>query len=671
VSAVLHHALLALAVVGLAEASLRLASLAAPRGLERVITAVVAGVSLAIVEALLLGLLGLGSNTIALAGAAGLAWAGAVALLPAPRIRPRAELEGWWRRLTWSRRATAATLGGMAMAWIAWQLRNPSIGFDSGLYHYAQVAGWIHNGRPGSILFLSYDLPYGNYPLTDEVAMTWAAGISRSFTPLALWNPAMLLLLAIAGWATLRNLDVRPAAAGLGTASLVTLPLVVHQLNEPQTDLPALTWLACTAALSTAARRTPPLLAPALVAGGLSIGTKTTPAPLVVISLVVGLYLARGRLRALGRWLVLAAGTALAVGGIWYVRNLLQHGSPLWPFVAAPWGDPRPPFLELVDTRLLERPAATLSGRWSVYSDQLAGAVVLLAGALLVLVRAALGLGLERRLRLELAVAGLVAVVAFGAWTIAPGTGLPTSPQLLFPETWPASTVRYLLPALGAATVAVALAARVEGVSGTAATFALGVAVGWNLVQDAQLGLPYVPPARALALGAAAGLLVLMVAGAVSTKWSTRAWPRSAVANATTVIGGAVLVGVGLAIVSEGFVERHARVEGSTALGQGVAAWFVAQPDFDSDPMTIAFASRALQAPLAGDHFTNRLELLAAHVDCARVQARARHSAVVVTDPAFLRGLLGDRPYDAGRCLAGRRPAYRDEAFSVYAPDAP
>ena len=87
--------------------------------------------------------------------------------------------------------------------------------------------------------------------------------------------------------------------------------------------------------------------------------------------------------------------------------------------------------------------------------------------------------------------------------------------------------------------------------------------------------------------------------------------------------------------------------------------------------MTIAFASRGLQAPLAGDHFTNRLELIPAHVDCARVQARARHSAVVVTDPAFLRGLLGDRPYDAGRCLAGRRPAYRDEAFSVYAPEAP
>jgi hypothetical protein len=102
-----------------------------------------------------------------------------------------------------------------------------------------------------------------------------------------------------------------------------------------------------------------------------------------------------------------------------------------------------------------------------------------------------------------------------------------------------------------------------------------------------------------------------------------------------------------------------------------VAAWFAAQPGFDDGRMTIAFASRAVQAPLAGDHFTHPLELLPARASCAEVRARARRSAIVVTDPAFLRGLLGDRPYDAGRCLAGRRRGYRDEAFSVYPPDPP
>jgi hypothetical protein len=40
----------------------------------------------------------------------------------------------------------------------------------------------------------------------------------------------------------------------------------------------------------------------------------------------------------------------------------------------------------------------------------------------------------------------------------------------------------------------------------------------------------------------------------------------------------------------------------------------------------------------------------------------------VVADPSFLRGLIGDSPYDTGRCLAGRRPAYRDTIFKAYLP---
>ena len=667
-SAVLHHALLALALVGLATAALRIASLVAPGGLVRVITTAVVGVSVAVMEALVLGLAGLGNSTIALVAAAALTCAGVVARLPAPTISLLAELGRWWDGLRPSARAGAAMLAGLAMAWMGWLLRNPAIGFDSGLYHYAQVAGWIDNGRPGSILFLSHDLPYGNYPLTDEVAMTWMAGISRSFVPLVAWNPALLLLLAVAGWVTLRNLLVPRLPAALATLALVTLPLVVHQLNEPQTDLPALTWLACTAALCTGARQAPLLLAPAVVAAGLAVGTKTTPALLVMASIAIGLYLARGGLRPAARWLALGGAAAFVVGGLWYARNLVQHGSPLWPFAAAPWGDPRPRFLELVDTRFLERPSATLSGRWEVYSDQLAGAVVLLGAALLLLVRGALGASLERPLRLALVAAGSITVLAFGAWTLAPGTGLPTSPGLLFPETWPSSTVRYLLPALGAATVAAALGARVRGVTGAAATLVLALAVGWNVVQDANLGLPYVPPARVLAVGAAFGLLLL---AAVELAWRSaarRGWRPPSRPGMPILIGAILLLAIAPAAASEGFVERHARVEGSTALGRGVAAWFATQPGFDSDRATIAFASRGLQAPLAGDHFTHRLELIPTRVSCAEVEARAMHSAVVVSDPVFLRGLLGNRTYDAGRCLAGRRAAYQDEAFRVYTP---
>jgi hypothetical protein len=475
--------------------------------------------------------------------------------------------------------------------------------------------------------------------------------------------------MGVATWLTLRNLEVPRQAAGLAVAAMVSLPLAVHQLNEPQTDLPALAWLACGAALCTGARTAPALLAPAILAAGLAIGTKTTPAVLVAVSLGVGLYLARGRLRPIASGLALAGGLAFAVGGVWYARNLVQHGSPLWPFSDAPWGDPRPPFLELVDTRFLERPAASLEGRWGDYADQLSGAVVLLGGALLVLVRAAVGPGLARPLRLELVAAGSAAALALLAWSLAPGTGLPPSPGLLAPESWPLSTLRYLLPAIGAANVAVALATRAGGATRAAATLALAASLAWNVVNAADLGVPYVPSARTVVLGAAAGLVLLGAATLASRGAPGRAWRGRAVPGAPALAAAAVAAGAALTPAAEGFVERHSRVEGSTALGQRVAAWFAGRPGFDGGDETIVFASRALQAPLAGDRFTHPLELLPARASCAAVRARARRSAIVVTDPAFLRGLLGDRPYDAGRCLAGRRPAFRDEVFSVYPPD--
>jgi len=671
VSTAFHHVLLALAGLGLLDTGLRIASRVTPRGLERAIATLVIAVSIVVVETLALGLVGLGASTVALVAAASLTWAIGANRLPAPRIRPTAELVRWWRELDWGWRAAAAALAGGGAALTAWQLRYPSIGFDSALYHYAQVAGWIQNGRPGSILFLSYDLPYGNYPLTDEVAMTWAAAISRSFVPLVLWNPLLLLVLGLASWVTVRNLGAPRLPAGLAVAALVSLPLAVHQLNEPQTDVPALAWLACTSALCTGARRTPALMAPALLAAGLAVGTKTTPAVLVAVSLGVGFFFARGGLLPLLRWLALAATGAFVIGGMWYTRNLVQHGSPLWPFAAAPWGDPRPPFLELVDARFLERPAASLEGRWGMYAGQLAGAIVLLAGALLVLVRGALGFQLPRRRRLELISVGSVSLLALLAWSLAPGTGLPTSPGLLAPESWPLSTLRYLLPAIAAAAVAVAIAARVGGATAAAATLALAGSTAWNVVKAADLGLPYVPSAETIAAGAAAGLAVLGAALLISRRALGRALGGQAVAGAPAIVAAAVVAGLALAPAGQGFVERHSGVTGSTALGRGVAAWFAAQPGFDGGSMTIAFASRAVQAPLAGDHFTHALELLPARAPCAEVRARAQRSAIVVTDPAFLRGLLGDRPYDAGRCLAGRQRSYRDEVFSVYPPDAP
>src|SRR5829696_1499272 len=421
---VLRHVLWALAVLGLGAAALRVATRLVPTGPARAIATAVLAVAAAIVQALVLGLVGLGANPAALGAAAGATWLAARATLPAPDVRPGAEVARWWRSLPWPARAGAAAGAGLYGTLVVWMLRWPAIGFDSAVYHYPLVAGWIDNGRPGSVLDLSYDIPYGSYPLTDEVALTWGAGIARSWVPIALWNPALGVLLVLAAWTCLRALRVAPVPAGLATAAIATTPIVVTQLSQAQTDLPAFTWLACVAALTAcaSAARRPALLAPAVVAAGLAVGTKPSTAPVVLAVLGAGAYGDRARLRALAVPLAAAAAAAVVVGGLWYLRNLVQHGSPLWPFVDAPWGDPSPRFLSLPSRTLLQHPVETLDGRLHEYTSRFAGALLLAFAAPVVALAGALGRSLPRPQRRAMVLAGGLSVAAWLIWSMAWGT---------------------------------------------------------------------------------------------------------------------------------------------------------------------------------------------------------------------------------------------------------
>lgn len=666
VAAVVHHALLALAVLAIGHAMLRVASRVAPSGLDRLIVAVVFGAATIVFEAIVLGLVHLGGDTAALSIAAGLTWAVALVALPAPEVSAAGELVRWWNGLGRFGQIVTAGLTGAFAVWVAWLLRHPSVGFDASLYHYPEVAGWIANGQPGSILAVSYDIPHGNYPLTDEVALTWGAGIARSWIPLYLWNPALLVVLGLAAWSTFRHLDVPARAARLATAGVVAWPMAIHQLSEPQNDMPMLTWMACTTALAAGSRERPILLAPALVAAGLALGTKTTSLLVVVAALAVALYVNRAQLRRLAPWLALGTAGFFAVGGLWYVRNLFQHGSPFWPFSRGPWGDPGPRILELVNTSFLQRPIDTLDGRLDVYSERVAGGWLVLLGALFVFLGALVARRLRRELRIQLALAGGFAVLCVVAWATVPGTGLPTTPGLFQPEGWPISTLRYIQPAVFAATIAVALAAKAGRGAEAAASTVLAGSLLWTLIEDDRMGFPFVPSTGTLLLGAAGGVLALFFLAWVLRL--VRPWPLLAAARVPLVLAGALVAAIVLAQVSDGFISRHAHVEGTTALGPDLVAWFTTRPGFENGSWPVGFIGRSLQGPLAGDHFTHDLNLLAPHEPCKRVFAAARRGPVVVTDPAFLYKFIGVRHYDAQRCLANRTPAYQDVAFRVYLP---
>jgi hypothetical protein len=514
------------------------------------------------------------------------------------------------------------------------------VGYDGISYHMPEILGWVWSGHPGAVHSVSYLFPFPNYPITNEVALTWLTSVSRGFAAAAVWTPLLHVLLALAGWLGLRRLAVPRLPAGLAVAALCLMPLTVLQVNSPSTDLAGLTWCACAAALAAAGARNPRLLPFAVVAGGLAIGTKTSTVPLTAIAVGAGLYAARRSLRGLVRPLGIAALAAVAVGGVWYLRNLADHGGPLYPFVKTPGSDPPAPIWRLLHPSFLDRPEETLRGRGHLYVDLLGGGLVLLVSAAVLpaLVRA----------RAVLLAAGAAAVAVL-LWAKAPSTGVPDV-AVLTPNV--AGTTRYALPALAAVALVSAVAATAGRRAALLAGAALAAAVGWNLVKLAGIGAPQVPPLGWIALAAAVG-------GAAAV--ALRAVPLGGRLAGAQVAAVAVLAGLALGQQAGGYVQRLTP-NATFFPSASVVSWFNARPGFQDDTRPISMAGQ-LVSPLAGNRLSHKLSLIPADEPCPAIRARASRGWVVVADDRLLQTLVR---VPGIACFGGVRPAYTTGSVRVF-----
>jgi len=668
VSALVPHLLLTGSIAALGGAGLRLTSLVAPCGLERVVSWAVFVAAGAVLQALALGVVGLAGSAPALSGAAMLTWLAARRWLPSPTVSVAGELAACWRRLTLVGRVSVGALGGTALSLCAILLHRPAPGFDGITYHLPEIVGFVQSGHAGAVLDLYYELPVGNYPLTNEVLLAWMTGISHGFAALTLFSPASALLLITAGWLGLRSLGVAALVRGLALGALMLGPLLVSALPQPGTDLPALSWLACSAGLCVAAVSRPVLVVPAVVALGLAVGTKTTAAVLGILVIAAALWACRGGLRAIAWKLGVGAGVAAVAGATWYVRNLIEHGSPLWPFIATPWGDPVPEGIRLLSHTMAQRLRVTLLDHLGGYVSGTSGSLVLLVGALLVPV-----LAFRRR---ALLAAGAVALGTV-AWANAPATGLPDVP-FLAPVV--GTTLRYLLPVFAAGAVALALVATDGTRLGRIAGLALLTgALAWALISDLQHGF-FLPFSSWLTGGMIAGALMGALCGSRSgPAWLAQAVSRHAAAPSferAIGAGGVLLMiaagGVLLTAGSGGFVARHALVVYDW--DASVARFLSSRPSFHAGRLPIATAPGALGL-LAGDRLHHPLALISEHEPCARVRARTRDGWVVVrvrvVDPQPVPGhpgLLFPPEWSAQGCLARRVPLFDDGTYRVYGP---
>ena len=629
--------LLVVSAYALGSAGLRTASVLAPRGLERLVAAATIAAALAGLEAIGLGLLKAGGSAVGLALAAAATWLGARLTLPTP-VSAADELAGWWKESSLAIRIAVAAVGGAGLAWAAWLVYVPALGFDSVQYHIPESVLWVQRGDPGS-LFHGILSRVSYLPLMSEVLVEWQVALARSLVPVAIWAPVTMLLLVVAGWLGLRSLGVGRAAAAMALAAVCSAPIVTHyQLNGAYNDLPALAWLVTAGALSARARDNPRMLAPAILAASLAAGTKTPALPLSLLVVALAAWSCRERLREATLPLALAATAALVLGGLWYLRDLVHHGSPFWPDVAAPWGDPSP----FAAPSFLDRPHATLHRFLHSYLKVFGGGIEILAAALMV------PLLVRRRAVVWAAAATAVSVFL---WLNAPATGAAVNGSVV----GTLSTLRYILPAFSAGVVTLALATRAGGPGGTLAGLALGGGVVLGAIQTRALGYPHVPRTATPLTGAALGVVAALILSRIAPRLPIA--PRPALRTATAA--GVLLASAALALGASGFVERHARANQNTVYPYAaMVAWLAAQPRYHDhgDPVAVGPIPNGA---VVGDRLQHRLELVPFSEPCSLTRGRLRRGWVLLN-------YLQIRSLTAERCLARVPPSIQGPGFRAY-----
>jgi hypothetical protein len=334
------------------------------------------------------------------------------------------------------------------------RLSTGMTGFDSTWYHGPFAAGFFQSGDTWGLHFIAPQFLAWFYPANSEVvhAVGMIAFGRDILSPLL--NLGWFAGCLVAAWCIGRPYRVAPWSLGL-VAIALSVPALHDQAGEARNDIVGIFFLLSAVAIALAQRdrgsypasRTAFALGPVAVVGlaaGLAAGTKLNfllPAGVLVVGLAV---IAPQGLR--WRTLALAALSALAGGGYWYLRNLVHTGNPL-------------PWVKHLGPITLPAPEQAVGGRegHSVLSYLTDGSVwshwflpglhhglTLLWPLLVILPLAGLVLSLGRRSDPILRVAGLVGLAAAAAWLIAPTSasgpdGMPRGFE---------SGLRYLAPAL-------------------------------------------------------------------------------------------------------------------------------------------------------------------------------------------------------------------------------
>lgn len=245
---------------------------------------------------------------------------------------------------------------GLSFVWrTVLAVRLPILDHDGLNYHVVTVDVWLQQGAIGRIPQQTYS---DGYPANGELLNLWTMafpGTDRLAT-IAVLFALPLAVLSTIGIA--RRLGADRMAAAFAGLLLAGMPALVVLLGTTYVDVLAAADLAVAWFFGLAAMREPGgprrrwLLVLAGAGAGLSVGTKL---PFLPLGAILGLaLLADGVLRrrvrptaspvgaaaavsGVVRDAVLVGLPAAALGGYWYLKNLLAFGNPFWPYSVGPF----------------------------------------------------------------------------------------------------------------------------------------------------------------------------------------------------------------------------------------------------------------------------------------------------------------------------------------------
>jgi hypothetical protein len=427
-------------------------------------------------------------------------------------------------------------------------------------------------------------------------------------------------------------------ASQAGVVALLTTPLLLVGLSSHSTDASSLAWMLIAGGLIACSREQPLLLVPAVLAAALSIGTRTQSAPVLVALAIWALVIHRsGRtLRPYRKHLTAAALLAILIGAFWYLRNIASHGSPLWPTVGTPWGDPRATYFDNAP-RFFEQPLGYLTHVLN-HRVKSGGIPLLVVGMVTPL--------LTRRTAARFC--ALVAGLGTALWMFTPFSG----------ET-DFATTRYLFPVMAASMAGLVLAGGTRGWLLIATILFLLASAAWNMFQLTGPIDGFVHPIYLVAGASAGGL----IAYAVPERWPAKLLSAPAILRAAVV--AACLTALLIAF-APGFLQRHLEIESERARTNTVvplARWLSGQRSFINEGDTVAM-TWSLYGPLTGDRLQHPLVLLKDDAPCATFDNHAARDWLLLRRSERGKEVPGYRR--ARECLRERTPVYDSEEYTVF-----